>query len=97
MAHSSATITGLADSEICLRICVIYDSHEGVDVTIPTPKDYRCVKIHWYHFSKQEVQIRCFRWKQVDEGSGAQRNWQLLDNKITTWTQTQLSYSSFSA
>lgn len=35
MVHSRATITGLADSEICLSICVIYDSHEGVDVTIP--------------------------------------------------------------
>lgn len=71
MVHSRATITGLADSEICLSICVIYDSHEGVDVTIPPrppPKDYRCVKIHWFHFSKQKVQIRCFRRKQVDEG-----------------------------
>lgn len=38
MVHSSGAITGLADSEICLRICVIYDSHEGVDVTIPPLK-----------------------------------------------------------
>lgn len=39
MVHSSVTVTTPADSGICLCICVIYDSHEGVDVTIAPPKD----------------------------------------------------------
>lgn len=38
MAHGGVTVTTPADSGICLRICVIYDSREGADVTIAPQK-----------------------------------------------------------
>lgn len=73
ITHNSATITGLSDLEICLCICVIYDSHEGVDVTIPPLKTIVVLRFTGIIFQSRKCKSDASDenwWKKVLEHKG---------------------------